>query len=115
MSWSVLGQSAPFVQRSFGGCADERAGQLANDRRLRIPNVVAGFSKPRVGQLVATSITGARLALFLDELGKAPKAVVCDNGPELTSKAMRLWSGLAGQATNGRGACACGSPPSPRA
>ena len=34
----------------------------------------------------------ARLALFLDELGKAPKVVVCDNGPELTSKAMRFWS-----------------------
>ena len=52
------------------------------------------------GQLVATSITGARLALFLDELGKAPKAVVCDNGPELTSKAMRFWSERSGAALN---------------
>ena len=53
------------------------------------------------GQLVAISITGARLALFLDELGKAaahPKAVVCDNGPELTSKAMRFWSERSGAA-----------------
>ena len=52
------------------------------------------------GQLVATSITGARLALFLDGLGKAPKAVVCDNGPEFTSKAMRFWSERSGAALN---------------
>ena len=71
--------------------------QLASGQRLRIPAVAAGFSGPRVGQLVATSITGARLALFLDELGKA---VVCDNGPELTSKAMRFWSERFGAALN---------------
>ena len=71
--------------------------------RLRILNVVDDFSRMCVGQLVATSITGARLALFLDELGKAaaaPKAVVCDNGPELTSKAMRFWSERSGAALN---------------
>ena len=77
--------------------------QLASGRRFRILNVVDDFSRPRVGQLVATSITGARLALFLDGLGKAaahPKAVVCDNGPELTSKAMRFWSERSGAALN---------------
>ena len=77
--------------------------QLASGQRLRIPAVVAGFSRLCVGQLVATSITGARLALFLDGLGKAaatPKAVVCDNGPELTSKAMRFWSERSGAALN---------------
>ena len=82
---------------------DFMSDQLANGRRLRILNVATGFSRPRVGQLVATSITGARLALFLDELGKAaatPKAVVCDNGPELTSKAMRFWSERSGAALN---------------
>ena len=58
----------------------------------------AGFM---YGQLVATSITGARLALFPVGLGKAaapPKAVLCDNGPELTSKAMRFWSERSGAA-----------------
>ena len=78
-------------------------GQLASGRRLRIPDVAAGFSRPCVGQLVATSITGARLAPFLDELDKAaapPKAVVCDNGPELTSKAMRFWSERSGAGLN---------------
>ena len=82
---------------------DFMSDQLASGRRLRIPDVVDDFSRPRVGQLVATSITGARLALFLDGLGKAaatPKAVVCDNGPELTSKAMRFWSERSGAALN---------------
>ena len=74
--------------------------QLASGRRLRIPDVAAGFSRLCVGQLVATSITGARLALFPAGLGKAPKAVVCDNGPELTSKAMRFWSERSGAALN---------------
>ena len=52
---------------------------------------------------MATPVSGARLALFLDELGKTaapPKAVVCDNGPELTSKAMRFWSERSGAALN---------------
>ena len=78
-------------------------GQLASGRRFRILNVVDDFSKPRVGQLVATSITGARLALFPAGLGKAaahPKAVVCDNGPEPASKAMRFWSERSGAALN---------------
>ena len=77
---------------------DFMSDQLASGRRLRIPDVAAGFSRPRVGQLVAASITGARLALFPAGLGKAPKAVVCDNGPELTSKAMRFWSERSGAA-----------------
>ena len=82
---------------------DFMSGQLASGRRFRIPDVAAGFSRPRVGQLVAASITGARLALFPAGLGKAaahPKAVVCDNGPELTSKAMRFWSERSGAALN---------------
>ena len=80
---------------------DFMSGQLASGRRFRILNVADDFSRPCVGQLVATSITGARLALFLDELGKAaapPKAVVCDNGPEPASKAMRFWSERSGAA-----------------
>ena len=58
--------------------------QLASGRRLRIPDVVAGFSRTCVGQLVAAPVSGARLALFPAELGKVaahPKAVVCDTAP----------------------------------
>ena len=79
---------------------DFMSDQLASGRRFRILNVAAGFSRMCVGQLVAAPVTGARLALFLDELGKAPKAVVCDNGPESASKAMRFWSERSGAALN---------------
>ena len=51
------------------------------------------------GQPVATPVSGARPALFLDELGKAaapPVAVVCDNGSESASKAMRFWGERSG-------------------
>ena len=39
-----------------------------------------------------TSISRARLTRFMDTLGRKPKTVVCDNSPELTSKAMFFWS-----------------------
>ena len=61
---------------------------------MRIPAAVDGFSRLCVGQLAATPVSGARLAPFPDGPGKAAvvaKAAVRDNGPELTSKAMRFW------------------------
>ena len=61
-AWTC-GCSAGGLRKAAGGLWKTR---LASGRRLRILNVDAGFSRPRVGQLVATSITGARLALFLD-------------------------------------------------
>jgi putative transposase len=69
--------------------------QLADGRRIRILNIVDDFSRKCVGQLVDTSISGVRLARYLDELALSrprPKAIVMDNGPELTSKAMFFWS-----------------------
>lgn len=69
--------------------------QLADGRRIRVLNIVDDYSRLCVGQLVDTSISGARLARFLDELSEVralPKAIVLDNGPELTSKAMFFWS-----------------------
>ena len=66
--------------------------QLADGRRFRVLNVVDDFSRECVGQLIDTSISGARLTRFMDTLGRKPKTIVCDNGPELTSKAMFFWS-----------------------
>ena len=66
--------------------------QLACGRRIRILNIVDDYSRVCVGQLVDTSISGSRLAGFLDSLPQLPKTIVCDNGPELTSKAMFFWS-----------------------
>ncbi len=67
--------------------------QLAYGRRFRVLNIVDDFTRECVGQLADTSISGARLARFLSELGRPlPRRIVLDNGPELTSKAMFFWS-----------------------
>lgn len=66
--------------------------QLANGRRFRVFNVVDDFSRECVLQIVDFSISGQRLATELDRLDRLPKTIVCDNGPELTSKAMFLWA-----------------------
>lgn len=69
--------------------------QLACGRRIRILNIVDDYSRVCVGQLVDVSISGARMARFLGQLGASrglPKTLVIDNGPEMTSKAMFFWS-----------------------
>ena len=67
--------------------------QLSNGRRIRILNVVDDYSRECVGQLLDTSIPGAYLVRFLNELDRPlPKTIVCDNGPELTGKAMFMWA-----------------------
>ena len=69
--------------------------QLANGRRIRLLNIVDNYSRVCVDQIVDTSISGARLVKQLDELAKTrglPQALLMDNGPEFTSKAMFFWS-----------------------
>tara|TARA_B100000676_G_scaffold207065_1_gene203251 strand:- start:313 stop:918 length:606 start_codon:yes stop_codon:yes gene_type:complete len=67
--------------------------QLANGRRFRILNVVDDFSRECVLQIVDSSISGTRVANELDRLNRPlPDSLVCDNGPEFTSKAMFFWS-----------------------
>ena len=69
--------------------------QLGCGRRIRILNVVDDYSRACVGQIVDTSISGARLARFLLTLKEArglPERIVLDNGPEMTSKAMFFFS-----------------------
>ena len=69
--------------------------QLATGRRFRVFNVVDDFTRECVLQIVDFSISGQRLANELDRLAATrglPTTIVCDNGPELTSKAMFLWS-----------------------
>lgn len=74
---------------------DFMSDQLSGGRRFRILNVVDDYSRECVGQIVDFSISGERLARFLDQIGQhrpLPNTVVCDNGSELTSKAMFFWS-----------------------
>ena len=65
---------------------------LANGRRFRVLNIVDDFTRECVGQLIETSISGLRMSRFLENLNRKPKVIVCDNGPELTSKAMFFWA-----------------------
>jgi putative transposase len=74
---------------------DFMSDQLANGRRFRILNLVDDYSRECIGQIVDFSISGQRLSQYLDQLGwhrPLPKTLICDNGSELTSKAMFFWS-----------------------
>ncbi len=69
--------------------------QLSDGRRIRVLNIVDDYSRVCVGQLVDLSISGARVARYLDQLAETrglPRRIVLDNGPEMTSKALFLWS-----------------------
>ncbi len=83
--------SAPNQRWSMDFVSD----QLSNGRRFRVLNVVDDYSRELVGQLVSVSISGHRVARFLNQLGdqrSLPPLIVCDNGPEFTSKAMFIWA-----------------------
>ena len=74
---------------------DFMSDQLADYRRFRILNLLDDHSRVCPGQIVDLSITGARLARFLDDLALTwglPEEIVLDNGPEGTSRAMFDWS-----------------------
>jgi putative transposase len=69
--------------------------QLAYGQRLRVLNVVDDFTRQCVLQIVDFSISGERVARALNELNQSrplPLTLVCDNGPEFTSKAMFFWA-----------------------
>ena len=70
--------------------------QLSDGRRFRTLNVIDEFSREVIGQLVSVSITGRQVARMLSQpgelRGQLPQHIVCDNGPEFTSKAMFFWS-----------------------
>ena len=69
--------------------------QLASGRRLRCFTVVDDFTRESVVIDVAHSIPGERVAAALDRVGVArglPKSIVCDNGPEFTSRTLDQWA-----------------------
>ena len=74
---------------------DFMSDQLVDHRRFRILNIVDDHSRFCPGQIVDLSISGARVARYLDQLGERlglPEEIVLDNGPEGTSRAMFEWS-----------------------
>ncbi len=65
-------------------------------RKLRMLTVVDTFTRESLAIEVDTSLSGVRVARVLDQVierrGAAPKEIVLDNGPELTSKALDQWA-----------------------
>jgi putative transposase len=64
-------------------------------RRFRIFVVVDDFTREALALVVDTALGGARVARELDAviaLRGAPEMIVCDNGPEFTSKTLDAWA-----------------------
>jgi putative transposase len=72
--------------------------QMATGWRFRIFNIVDDVTRECLRTVLDTSISGKRvvrkLADLIAERG-APKMIVSDNGTELTSNAVLMWSGEA--------------------
>ena len=64
-------------------------------RRIRALAIVDQFTRECPAIEVDTSITGQRVVRVLDRLREThglPQALVMDNGPEFTSKALAAWA-----------------------
>jgi putative transposase len=63
--------------------------------RFRVLTLVDDFSRRAPGLLVERSMSGARVARFLEELAAVngrPETIVIDNGPEFVSNALDQWA-----------------------
>lgn len=69
---------------------------LWSGRTLRMLTVVDLYTREALAIEVDTSISGVRVGRVLEQViaarGQAPAAIVMDNGPELTSKALDQWA-----------------------
>jgi putative transposase len=69
--------------------------QTADGRALRLVNVVDEFTREALVMRTERSITADQTVAELEALvaarGRAPQFLRCDNGPELTSHALRDW------------------------
>lgn len=69
--------------------------QFEDGRRMKCFTIVDDFTRECLALVPARSITGSDVALILDSIASIrgyPKAIVCDNGSEFTSKAMDKWA-----------------------
>ena len=81
---------------------DFQADQTQDGRALRMCNVIDEFTRQVHVMHVARSVTADDLVSLLDTLVAkhgAPAFVRCDNGPELTSHALRDWCETSGAKT----------------
>jgi len=82
------------IGRNVRWSMDFVSDQLSNGRRFRTLNIVDDYSREMLGQLVSFSITGQQVSRLLTQPGEErvfPDQIVCDNGTEVTRKAMFFW------------------------
>lgn len=69
---------------------------LSWGRKFRLLTVVDAFSRECLAIEVDTSLSGQRVARVLERVARerraVPDVIVCDNGPELTSRALDQWA-----------------------
>lgn len=74
---------------------DFTSDQLADGRRFRTFNLIDDFSREALAIDAATSLPGTAVARILDRVAQQrgyPKALVMDNGPESTGRALDIWA-----------------------
>ena len=71
------------------------ADMLADGRAFRTLNIVDDFTRECVAIEVDRSLPGARVVRVLERLRESvglPAAIVLDNGPEFTGRALEAWA-----------------------
>ncbi len=89
------GIPAPATAANQCWALDFVSDALAWGRRIRLLTVVDTFTRESLAIEVDTSLPGARVARALDRViaeRGAPGAIVTDNGPGLTSRALDQWA-----------------------
>lgn len=74
---------------------DFTSDQLADGRSFRTLNVVDDFTRESLAIEADTSLPGLRVARVLDRIADErglPKAIVIDNGPEFSGRALDAWA-----------------------
>lgn len=83
--------TAPNLRWSMDFTCD----QLADGRSFRTLNIVDDFSRESLAIEVDASLPGLRVTRVLERLAEtrgAPRAIVIDNGPEFTGRALDAWA-----------------------
>ena len=86
--------SAP-TQANQGWSMDFLTDALASGRRFRVLTVVDEYTREALAIEVDTSLPGARVVRVLERLqegGRVPEWVVCDNGPEFSGQVLDQWA-----------------------
>ena len=74
---------------------DFEADSLADQRRIRLLNILDEYSRECLQIEVNTSLPGARVVRMLEQLRQTrgcPRQIVLDNGPEFTGQALDQWA-----------------------